>query len=312
MASIRLGDNSYGKENVRILRVIKDSPRHEVHELKAQILLEGDFADAYVTGSNKKIVATETQKNTLYVLAKKYSVDPIEEWAINVCKDMMSRYNHISAVNMEIDEYPWERINVGGKEHNHAFRKGSTGIRFCSMRLSRTGNLTLKSGFKDLQVMKTTQSGFEGYIKDEYTTLPETRDRVMCTKILCSWTYMNSSKDQSSWKALASNGPHGYSQIYSAIQTIATDIFSGDPQTGTYSSSVQQTMYDIGVAVLKKFPELEKVHFVLPNIHYYFADFNQFKTNLVNNKEVFFTFDGAAGHIEATIERGIEEKKAKL
>jgi len=298
-----LGENRYGKENVRILRVVKDSPRHEVHELKAQILLEGDFDNSFTNGNNNRIIPTETQKNTLYALAKKFSVEPIEEWSINVANDMMSRFSHIKAVYMDIDEFPWERIKVGGKEHNHAFRKGSTGIRFCNVKVTRSGAITVTSGFRDYAVLKTTQSGFEGYIEDEYTTLQGTRDRVLCTKIQCSWTYGNQSKDGNIKKCLPSNSSVSYSQLYNDIQRIATELFAGDPSTGTYSPSVQQTIYDIGVAVIQKYASLDKVSFVLPNIHYYLVDFNQYKTNLKNNKEVFFTFDGAAGHIEGSVER---------
>jgi len=252
----------------------------------------------------KKIIATETQKNTLYVLAKKFNVDPIEEWAVNVSKEMMSRFSHISAVHMEIDEFLWERIKVEGVEHNHSFKKASNGIRFCSSKVTKGGNITITSGFKELQIMKTTQSGFEGFIRDEFTTLGETKDRVLATKVQCQWSFLNSSKDNLiSVKSLHRSAPYGYTQIFQAVQNITLEVFSGDPNKGTYSPSVQQTVYDIGASVLKKFPEIEKISFVLPNIHYYLVDFGQFKTNLTNNKEVFFTFDGASGHIEGTIER---------
>jgi urate oxidase len=97
-------------------------------------------------------------------MAKKYPVDPIEEWAIHVAKDFMSRYSHITAVNLQVDQQSWERIRINGQEHNHAFRKGSSGVRFCEMRLSKSGQLSMTSGFRDLQVLKTTQSGFEGCI----------------------------------------------------------------------------------------------------------------------------------------------------
>jgi len=302
-----LGFNRYGKADVRILRVLKDSPRHEVHELQAMILLEGEFTEAWTKGDNTQIVATETQKNTLYVLAKKYSVDPIEEWTINVAKDFMSRYSHISAVNMEVEEQSWDRIVVDGQQHNHAFRKGSGGTRICTMRLSKSGELSMSSGFKDLQVMKTTQSGFEGYIKDEYTTLKDTHDRILSTKIKCTWKYVNSGKG---FHGLSKNAQFGYSQIYEEMQRICVSIFAGDPRVGTYSPSVQQTIYDIGMAGLKKFSDIDSVSFILPNIHYYFVDFNQFKTNLKNNLEVFYTFDGAHGFIEGTVDRN--PPKAKL
>jgi len=230
-------------------------------------------------------------------------VEPVEEWAILVCKDFMERYSHISAVNIDIDELAWERIKVDGKEHNHAFQKALTGTRFCSVRVPRHGTTTITSGFKDLQVLKTTQSGFEGFIRDEFTTLPDTKDRVMCTKVLCSWNYIATSDNLKTLK-----GAKGFTHIYDQVKKSCLDIFAGEPVHGTYSASVQQTIYQIGQAILQSFPVVEKVSFVLPNIHYYHVDFNQFKTDLKNKGEVFFTFDGAAGHIEGTIERAIKSK----
>jgi len=301
--SVKLGLNRYGKENVRILRVIRDSPRHEIHELKVQILLEGDFDESFITGSNRQIVATETQKNTLYFLAKKYPLDSIEEWAVLVSRDFMKRFGHISAINLDIDEFEWERIKVKGQEHSHGFQKSLSGTRFTSVRVPRKGSITITSGFKDLQVMKTTQSGFEGFIRDQFTTLPETKDRVLCTKILCNWTFNNVEEN---WNSL--KGPKGFTHIYREVKKAALEVFAGDPQSGTYSSSVQQTMFQIGQVVIEKFSDIQRISFVLPNIHYYFVDFNQFKVDIPNNGEVFHTFDGAAGHIEATVERNTKAK----
>jgi urate oxidase len=272
-----------------------------IHELKAQVLLEGDFAESFTTGSNKQIVATETQKNTLYVLAKKYPLDSIEEWAVLVAKDFMSRYNHISAVNMDIDEYLWDRIVVQGQEHNHAFQKSQSGIRYTSVRVPRRGTLTITSGVRDLQVMKTTQSGFEGFIRDQYTTLPETRDRILCTKVQCSWVFRDL---EANWGSLKSQ----FTPIFEQVKEIVLSCFGGDPKTGTYSPSVQQTIYQTGQKIVEKFSSIDKVSFVLPNIHYYYVDFKQFKSELENKGEVFFTFDGAAGHIEGTVERQAKSK----
>lgn len=261
MADIQLGPNRYGKANVRLLRVVRDSPKHEVHEMKAQILLEGEFDEAFTKGLNHQIVATETQKNTLYALSKKFPVDPIEEWVQLVAKFFMTRNAHVSAVNLDVDILGWQRIVVNGKEHNHAFQKSLSGTRFVQSRLDRRGNLKLTSGFKDLQVMKTTQAGFEGFRRDEFTTLPEVNDRVLATKIACQWDYNNNHKNIR------------YTDIYNAVNTIVLDRFAGDADKGIYSPSVQQTIYDCGVAVLSRFPEIDRISFALPNIHYYKVNF---------------------------------------
>lgn len=186
--------------------------------------------------------------------------------------------------------------------------------------------------------MKTTQSGFEGFIVDEYTTLKPTKDRVMSTKIFCEYHFNH----------IEDFDKIDFSKIYDAVQQVCillssfslfilttffddNDVlifqctlehFSGDPVTGVYSPSVQKTIYDTSKEVLKvcvgslefsnffqRYPFLEKITFKLPNIHYYAVNFDDFKTDLKNNGEVFLTFDGAHGQIEATIQR---PTKAKL
>jgi len=302
--TIVVGPNRYGKANVHFLRVNRDSPRHDVKELRCRMLLEGDFAESYSLGSNTLVVPTDTQKNTLFALAKKYKVEPIEEWGIAVAKDMLSRHAHVEAVNLDIEELPWERVKVKGETHNHAFQKSLSGIRICNLRLARNGSLQMTCGFKDYQVMKTTQSGFEGYIKDQYTTLPETNDRILCTKINCDWTYVNLNTYNAS--------TFRFTHIHDEIKRIATELLCGNPQTGTYSPSVQGTMYEIGKKSLETFSEVEKVHLLLPNIHYFLVDFSKFKSDLKNNNEVFNTFEGPFGNIEATFQRPATGQRSKL
>jgi len=293
MADIQIGANRYGKGNVRLLRVVKDSPKHEVHELKAQILLEGEFTEAFTKGLNHQILPTETQKNTLYYLSKTLPIDPIENWVVLVAKYFIDRYSHISAVNLDVDVLSWSRIVVNGREHNHAFQKSLSGTRTVSSRIGRDGSLKIVSGFKDLQVLKTTQAGFEGFIKDEFTTLPEVKDRVLATKIACTWNYYPAAIKQNL----------EYNKIYNSISTAVLETFAGNPDTGVYSASVQQTIYDIGVRVLKENSSIQQYSMALPNVHYYKVNFAEYQSTIPNNNEVFFTFDGAHGQIEATIER---------
>ena len=296
--SFELGKNRYGKRNVRLLRVVKDSAKHQVHELTGQILLSGDFGRAYTHGDNAKVLPTETQKNTFYAMSKKYDVDPIEAWSKNVADDIMERHAHIDKVEIEIDRQPWNRAIAQGKEHDHTFIKASDGVRFVKATYGRRGTcLNLSSGFKDVNIMKTTQSGFEGFIKDEYTTLTDSKDRVMATSIYCEYTFGKVDFDRTK-----------FNEIHAAIKEITIFNFSGPAKGGKYSKSVQQTLWQIGCAVLKKFGEIESISFSLPNIHFYGVDFGKFETKMINNNEVFFTFDGAHGLIEAEVKRSTRSK----
>ncbi|PRP82005.1 uricase-like [Planoprotostelium fungivorum] len=280
----------YGKNNVKFLRVVRDGPKHEVKELRVRILLEGAFEISYTQGDNSTIVATDTQKNTLFALAKLHPIEPLEQWCLQVANDFLARHKHISAVNLKVEEHPWDRIRVSGKEHDHAFEKGSGGIRIVKLRMPRNGTPSLSAGFRDLEILKTTQSGFEGFIRDEYTTLPETRDRVFATKMKCEYTFNRFSRT-------------AFSSIQEKVKEIALSTFAGNIEGGTYSPSVQQTLYQTAQKVLNTIPEVETISFSLPNVHYYLCDFKNFKTNVPNNNEVFHTYDGPSGLIEATVSR---------
>jgi len=294
-----LATNRYGKKKVRFLRVVRDTPTHEAHELNVEILLESpELTTAYTQGDNSYVLPTESQKNTIYFLSKKYHVDPVEKWVIEVADDFLRRNSHLNAINLAVDKQPWERVQLGkDRFHNHVFTLGA-GIRFARYRKERDGACSLFSGFRDLTIMKTAQSGFTGYIKDEFTTLRETTDRIMSTQIYCEWEYR---KDVNLMSI-------EYNSMFESIRNLTISIFAGEPKEGVYSASVQHTIYMMATTILETHPQLERITYKLPNIHYYMVNFNDFKTDLVNNNEVFHTYDGAHGQIEATFER----KKSKL
>mmetsp|Transcript_18446 Transcript_18446/g.52067 ORF Transcript_18446/g.52067 Transcript_18446/m.52067 type:complete len:300 (-) Transcript_18446:60-959(-) len=293
MAEFELGENTYGKENVRFLRVVKDSSRHEIHELTGWSQLEGPFGRSYTDADNSSIVPTETQKNSFYALSKKYPISPMEKWVVLFGKDLMARHAHIQAVNCGLERKNFQRIRVDGREHNHAFQKAGEDVTFVRARVPRNGVIEISAGFKDLQVLKTTQSGFEGFIKDEYTTLQESRDRILSTKVYCEWTYSSNLDLERT----------NFEEISGSVKERVLRLFAGPADRGVYSASVQKTLYDIGVDVLKAHTTIQSIRFELPNIHYYNVDFASFNTTMTNNNEVFLTFDGAAGLIKATVQR---------
>ncbi len=268
-------------------------------EFNGQIMLHGKFDTAFTAGTNETILPTETQKNTMYALSKKYPVDPLERWVVLAARDVMSRHAQISAVDMDFSRLPWTRVTVDGRPHNHAFVRGSEGTRFVRARIPRDGAPSIVSGLKGLRVMKTTQSGFEGFAYDPYTTLKPTKDRILATEISYEYAFVEGISLDST----------PFSDIAAQVHKMTIERFAGNPEEGIYSPSVQQTIYDIATAVLKKFQVIKSMKFALPNIHFYLVDFKDFKeSNLVNNGEVFLTFDGAHGQIEAEVVR----PKAKL
>ena len=265
-----------------------------LQEFVGKMLLTGEFASSYTAGTNETVLPTETQKNTIYALSKKYPIDPLERWVVLAARDIMSRHKHISAVDMDFVRLPWERIKVDGREHNHAFVKGS-GERFVKAHVPRHGDLEVRAGFQSVRVMKTAQSGFEGFIVDQYTTLKPTRGRVLATEMFCEYRFGRGIDIERT----------PFSDIADAVERMALELFAGPADKGVYSASVQQTLHQIGTAVLKRFSVLEAIRFSLPNIHFYEVNFDEFRDvqGLTNRGEVFHTFEGAQGLIEAEVVR---------
>lgn len=188
----------------------------------------------------------------------------------------MGRHKHVNGVEIDMTRLPWNRVVVQGKEHNHTFIRGADGDRFVRATIPRTGQVEIVSGFKNIRIMKTTQSGFEGFIVDEYTTLKDTRDRIMATQIYCEYKFVDNVNIETT----------PFSAMADSIKKTTIEAFSGPPDTGKYSASVQHTISEIGAAVLNEFPLVKSIKFALPNIHFYGVNFNDFKGNSSQSQTV--------------------------
>ena len=180
--SIKLGANNYGKSGIRLLRVVKQQGRHDIKELTIRVGFEGDFDAAHTKGDNQKILPTDTMKNTVYVLAKQYPVEAVEEFALHLIEHFLTYNPQVSRVRIEASENLWERLPVGGKPHASAFARSGDEKRTAVLIGTREGT-TIRAGIDDLIVLKTTKSAFEGFLRDPYTTLKEDSDRILSTVI---------------------------------------------------------------------------------------------------------------------------------
>ena len=278
---IRLAENDYGKSRVRLLRVTRQENRHEIKELTIQILFEGDFEAAHVAGDNRLILPTDTMKNTIYVLAKQYPAEPIEEFALHLVEHFVTYNPQVTRVTIDVAEHPWVRMAAGGKEHAWAFTRGASEKRTCSVSGTREG-VTVHGGVEDLVVLKSTGSAFEKFLRDPYTTLEDSRDRILSTAIRANWLYAG---DEISF------GP-----IWHGVRKTLLETFA-DHQ----SKSLQHTLYAMGEAVLKSFDAIAEIRLSLPNRHYLLVNLKPF--GMENDNEIFLPTDEPHGLIEATLKR---------
>ena len=276
MTDVILASNQYGKAENRVVRVTRDTDRHEVADLNVTSQLRGDFAAAHTDGDNSHVVATDTQKNTIFAFAKDGISSP-EEFLLRLAAHFTESFDWVSGGRWAADQFGWTRID----DHDHAFYRGSPEVR--TTVLVRDGDTdTILSGFYGLTVMKTTQSGFVGYPKDRYTTLKETTDRILATDISTKWRYNTTDLD--------------FNATYESVkQTILTSFSEG------YSKALQQDLYKMAEAVISKHDVIDEIKFSCPNKHHFLHDLSPF--GLENPGEVFYAADRPYGLIEATIQR---------
>ena len=276
MSDVVLTHNQYGKAENRVVRITRDTPRHEIEDLNVTSQLRGDFAAAHLQGDNSHVVATDTQKNTVFAFAKDGVGSP-EAFLLRLAEHFTADFDWVTGGRWAAEQYTWSRIN----DHDHSFYRTNDETRTAVV--VRDGETdTVIAGFHGLTVLKSTESGFEGYPKDRYTTLKETDDRILATDIATRWRYNTAEVD--------------YNAAYHDIKAIILDTF-----TQGYSAALQQTLYQMAEAVLAAHPEVDEIKFSCPNKHHFVVDLSPF--GLENPNEVFYAADRPYGLIEATVQR---------
>jgi urate oxidase len=281
--SCHLIDASYGKSRVRLTKVTRHGDRYDIRELSVDIQLQGEFDASYLSGDNNRVIATDSMKNMVYVLAANQSLEDIESFAKTVAQHFLDRYQQVHVASVGISEECWERINSKGEPHKHSFVGGNREKRVTHVDAMR-GCVTVESGIEDLMVLKTSDSEFCGFVRDEYTTLPETRDRIFATSIEAHWVFKTDAAP--------------FNHTYTTLRRLFLELFAEH-----HSLSVQQTLYDMGKAALAACEEIEEIRIAMPNQHRIPVDLSRF--GLENKNEIFVPIDEPYGLISAVLSRGI-------
>lgn len=281
--SIVLGPNQYGKSENRVVRIYRDSERHEIRDLNVSTSLRGDFADAHLKGDQARILPTDTQKQTVYAYAKEKGIGEVEDFAIDLGRHFVDDTDPVDLAQIRIEEYQWERITVDGSEHNHSWvRKGQETRTTVVTVDGKGGPVSVVSGLQDLVLLKSTGSEFHGFLEDKYTTLMPTNDRIMSTSLTARWRYIGTDTD--------------WGKTYDSIRQILLERFAE-----VHSLALQQTLYEMGKAVLEAHEAVAEIKFSAPNVHHFVYDLSPF--DLENPNEVFQVGDRPYGLIEAAVLR---------
>ena len=278
---IELSANRYGKAAIRLVRVARGPDGHRLRDLTVAIALEGDFAAAHTDGDNSLVIATDTMKNTAYAFAKTHLDGSLEEYGRALAEHFLEA-PQVDVATVNIKGHHWRHIDVAGTPAPDAFVRGGEGTRIATITASRAGT-TVDAGVEDLVVMKTTRSAFSGFPRDRYTTLPETDDRLMATKVTAIWRYGSPDLD--------------FDDVFGAVRTTLLEVFADHD-----SPSVQTSIWIIAKAILDRHDEVDEVRMVLPNLHHWLVDLTPF--GLENDREIYTPTTEPHGLIEATVRRG--------
>jgi urate oxidase len=272
--------NAYGKSRVRLTKVQRHPDRHDLFEWSIDVQLAGDFAAAYTTGDNRRVIATDTMKNIVYALAADNELTSPEAFALILGRHFLDSYAHVASATISITVAPWQRIEINGRPHRHAFIGGGSERRTCIIQHTR-GDRKIVAGIADLMLLKTADSAFRGFHRDQFRTLPDTDDRIFATSLTGEWTYST----ETDWDAADA-----------AIRAALLDSFAGHKSLG-----VQHTLHAMGDAALACCPQMAEITLTMPNRHRLLVNLQPLGRE--NSNSIFVATDEPFGVITGTLRR---------
>lgn len=281
--TIVLGDDQYGKAETRLVRIVRDEPRHRIIDLNVSTALRGDFSAAYLEGDQSTVLPTDSQKNTAYVWAERMDPDPIEEYGLSLARHFVDDVAPVQSARVEIERYDWDRVVVDGAEHDHTWVRSGQEVRTAAVTVG-TDAAHVVQGFSDLVVLKSTGSAFKDFLVDRYTTLPPADDRILATSLTARWRLTDPAPG-TDWNA-----------IYTGVKAVMLERFAN-----LHSLALQQTLWHMGRAALTAFPAIAELRMAAPNKHHFLVDFTRLGGG--NADAVYHADDRPYGLIHGDVRR---------
>jgi urate oxidase len=285
-SAYQLGENRYGKSRIRVVTVRRGPDRHHLRDLTVAVALEGQFEAVHTHGDNTGVIATDTMKNTVYAFAKERLTSSPEAFGLEPARHFAG-YDVCSRAIVEVAEQGWAPVGVDGGEAPDAFVRSGDLTRLARVVVDASGAVEVEGGVDDLTVMKTTKSGFSGFDRDRYTTLPDVDDRLMATKVRATWGYDGGRAGDAAFDFDAAWARTKDTLLHSLAEH--------------FSPSVQASICVMGTEMMDAEPAIDWVRMVLPNLHHWRVDLSPF--GLDNPGEVFVSTTEPHGLIDATVRR---------
>jgi urate oxidase len=287
----------YGKDNIRVYKVHRDEATntHTVVEMTVCVLLEGEIETSYTEADNSVVVATDTMKNTTYIMAKQNPVTPPELFASILGTHFIDTYKHIHTARISVIQHRWTRMTVDGKPHPHSFYRDGAEKRVVQADAIEGKGIEISSGISELLVLKSTGSEFHHFYRNDFTTLPDVYDRILSTSVDAGWKWKTLKGVDEVKKEVAK-----FDEAWSKAREITFRLFATES-----SPSVQNTMYKMCQEILAAEPLIEAVDYSLPNKHYFEIDLSWHHglKNTGKDAEVYAPQSDPNGLIKCTVTR---------
>ncbi len=236
--------NYYGKGDVIVYRLNRDgktpSGQSAVFGANVKMLIYGDaFWPTYTTGDNTGLVATDSMKNFIQRETMNYAGAGLEEYSQFLAQKFMDTYPQAEGIQLSVVEIPYE-----GLPNSHtAFAPSGPDRATACIEINRNGIVEVSSGAQGFKLLRLGGSAFHGFVRDEYTTLPEIKNRPLHMWLDLEWWYTET-------RAAFNNGI-----VVADIRQIVHQVFSSFE-----SGSIQEVIYLIGTKVLEDIPVVREVH----------------------------------------------------
>jgi urate oxidase len=276
-----LAQSAYGKSGIRLLQVARGANRDNLRDLTVSIQFNGRYDESFTHGDNSAVLPTDTMKNTVYALAAREPVQDPEPFALTLARHFLSRNPRLVRVRVDVSEHLWNRLPRGEREDGHSFQRVGPESRTAAVQAHRSRTIA-GAGVSDLLILKSAHSAFAGFLRDEFTTLPDTRDRLLATSLTARWRYRDPDIE--------------FGSAWHAVRRLLLEVFAEH-----HSESVQHTLYAMGQAVLDSIDDVTAIHLVMPNKHHLPVDLSRLGQE--NRNEIFVPTDEPYGLIEATLVR---------
>ena len=241
-------DHYYGKADVTVYRLIRDgrvpAGRNPVFGANVKMLTWGGaFWPTYLRGDNTGLIATDSMKNFIHRETFSFNEFGLEDYCRFIGRTFLDAYPQVEGLQLTAVQLPYDGLDGGV-----AFVPSGPDQAFARIEMTRDGVVDAVSGIRGFKLLRLRGSAFQGFVRDQHTTLPDRPSRVLHMWLDLEWSYV-------SLDVAFSDGA-----ITAQVRAIVMDVFKAFE-----SGSIQQIIHQMGTKLFADIPEISELRFEATN-----------------------------------------------